>query len=159
VIAAIIKQAAEDDRAALEFLEEFGPSVSHSPLHSQHLAEALRVCVAIGAVDLANGLLAGAETNTARGRALVVTGGAVIAEAQGDREEAARRYSDAVEQWSQYGCVLEHGQTLLGAGRCLIAAGRAAEAVGPLKTARSVFARLNATPLHREAERLLAVAA
>ena len=159
VFAAATEHAGGDHRAARRFLEEFEASRSESPLHSQYLADALRIAVAIGAEDLAERLLASAETSTSRGRASVLTGSAVLEEAQGNTEEAARRYSEAAERWAEYGSVLEQGQTLLGAGRCLIAAGHPGEAAGSLKAARAVFARLGAGPLSAETENLLTVAA
>jgi class 3 adenylate cyclase/tetratricopeptide (TPR) repeat protein len=159
VIGAIIEQEVGHDRAALALLEELEPSASHSAVESHHLAEALRVCLAIGAADLAERLLARAETHTARGRALGLTGRAVLEEAQGNTEEAAPRYSEAAERWAEYGCVLEEGQTLLAAGRCLIAAGRFGDAMGPLTAACTVFTRLRAVPLLEKAESLLAPAA
>ena len=47
--------------------------------------------------------------------------------------------------------VLEQGQALLGAGRCLERAGRFAHAVDRFRKARGIFGRLGATRLEGEA--------
>ena len=160
VIAALTEQARGEHRAALAFLEEFeGASRPQSPLHSQHLTDALRISIAIGSEDLAERLLDAAETSTARGRNAILTGSALLGESQGDTNEAARRYSEAAKRWAEYGCILEHGEMLLGFGRCLIASGRPAEAARPLAGAHAIFTRLGAAPLVAETESLLSVAA
>jgi tetratricopeptide (TPR) repeat protein len=160
VIAAVVEHARGDDRAALAFLEEFDEaSRPPSPLHSQHLPDALRVSIAIGSEELADRLIEVAETSTVRGRNSVLTGRAILEEAQGQADKAAQRYSDVAERWAQYGSVLEQGQTLLGAGRCLIAADRAAEAAACLSAAHAVFTRLGTVPLTEETKSLLSTAA
>jgi class 3 adenylate cyclase/tetratricopeptide (TPR) repeat protein len=160
VIAAAAENARGDNRAALAFLEEFeGISNPQSPLHSQHLADAVRIAVASGSEDLARRLLVDAETITARGHSAVLTGNAVLAEARRDIEGAGRQYLDAAERWAEHGVVLEHAEALLGVSRCLVAAGRSTEAAQPLGEAQSTFMSLGTAPLVAEAEGLFAAIA
>ncbi|MBA3716730.1 MAG: AAA family ATPase [Actinobacteria bacterium] len=159
VTAALIRQAHGELDAALELataLEEATPSAQ---FRTTYLSEAVRVCVAAGASEQAASLVAGTEMSTPRSRHAVLTARAVIAEAAGRFDEALQLYGDATRGWAEFGCVLEQGQTLLGRARCLVALGRRDEAREPLTEARSIFARLGATPLADEVDRLLAQAA
>jgi hypothetical protein len=73
---------------------------------------------------------------------------AILAEAGGETEEAARLYSEAAERWEGFGVVPERALALLGRGRCLLALSDPA-AGGALRQAREIFATLGASPLHR----------
>jgi hypothetical protein len=83
-----------------------------------------------------------------------MTAEAILLEATGEVEEAARAYADVARRWEEYGHVLERGRTLLGAARCMHRLGRA-ESRELLEESRSVFAGLGAEPLVAEADRLL----
>lgn len=80
---------------------------------------------------------------------------AVFAEAQGKLEQALHLHREAADRWASYGFVLEEGQALLGAGRCLLGLERRDEAASRLETARTVFSSLRAEPLLAETERVL----
>lgn len=100
-----------------------------------HLPYALRVHIAAGMTDRAERLVPNeSEVATARDRHCVSTGRALLAEARGDLERASGLYAEAAERWTEYGFALERGQTLLGAGRCLLALTRPGDAVGWLQT-------------------------
>jgi tetratricopeptide (TPR) repeat protein len=81
-----------------------------------------------------------------------VTAQAVLAEAQGDLQEAAKLYADAGDRWSNFGVVLEHGQALLGLGRCTARLGRRSSARDWLLDARKIFTQLDARPLLAETD-------
>ena len=98
-------------------------------------ARALRVCVAAGALRLAEVLLDTGGHLAARHRYSVLTGRAVLTEARGSHEAANALYAEAAERWADYGFALERGQAALGAGRCL-AMGRHREAAPPGWTRR-----------------------
>ena len=63
----------------------------------------------------------------------------MLAEARGNAVEASALFRDAVEQWDEYGSVVERGYALLGLGRC-----------GDAKASRegeAIFASLGASPV------------
>ena len=104
------------------------------------LRDCLRVCVAAGQLELAQTLLKGAESaipNLAT-RATLATASAMLAEAHGQREEAAARYREALTGWAEWGSVVERAYALLGLGRC---GDGAAE-----QEAAAIFERLGAVP-------------
>jgi tetratricopeptide (TPR) repeat protein len=111
--------------------------------------------MAAGATALAESLLEGIEVAAARDRHGVETARAVLAEMQGRVEEALGLYVEVAERWTEFEFVLEQGQALLGAGRCLLALGRSAEAAPRLERARRLFGGLGAIPLAAEAAALL----
>lgn len=78
----------------------------------------------------------------------------ILAEARGEFRQAAALYAEAAHGWQAYGHVLEHGQAMLGLGRCHLTL------VEPgteqcLTEARRLFTRLQATPLLAETDRWL----
>jgi len=75
---------------------------------------------------------------------------ALLAEADGDLDGAARLHDQAADGWQAYGHRAEQAQALLGAGRCLRRLGRP-EAAARLREARAGFRRLGAGPLVQEA--------
>jgi len=153
-IAAIIEQSRGDLAAAVRLIEEFGEVTrDHANWRALHLPYALRVLIAAGMTDTAERLVPNeSEVATARDRHCVSTGRALLAEARGDLERASGLYAEAAERWTEYGFALERGQTLLGAGRCLLALTRPGDAVGWLQMAREVFEQLRARPLVEETD-------
>jgi hypothetical protein len=123
-----------------------------------YVAELVRTCVAAHQHALAEQLIDHAPTRTARHQHARLTAQAVLTESQGDLHEAARLYEQVAEQWTQYGHVLERGQGLLGAGRCLVRLDRP-QAAPRLQDARTSFAALGARPLLAEADAWLLDAA
>ena len=118
------------------------------------LADLVRVCVAAGELDRAAALAGDAQPAVLRHRLSVLTARAVLAEAQGEHHQAAARYAQAAHGWQAYGHVLEHGQALLGLGRCRLALAEPGTEQA-LTEARQLFARLQATPLLAETDRWL----
>ncbi|HEV3496421.1 MAG TPA: hypothetical protein VHA34_08740, partial [Actinomycetes bacterium] len=120
----------------------------------QHVADLVRVCVAVGQRATAEALAAQAHDGLARSRHGLLVAHAVLAEADGALEEAALRYDQAAARWADYGHQLEWARALLGAGRCLLTLGRPEGRV-QLQSARSLLATLNAGPLLTEADAAL----
>src|SRR5262249_16387685 len=147
-VASLIEHARGNRSTAVRRIEELDEVSRDRPVfRARHLPEALRVCVASGAIPLGESLLATSGHAAARHRHSVLTGRAILAEARGRREEASALYAEAAERWAEYGYALERGQAALGAGRCLAAAGRQDEAAGRLDEARRTFDDLRADPL------------
>ncbi len=159
VAAALIRQAQGQPDAALQLTAELVDATPSVQSRATFLADAVRVCVAAGAPERGTTLVSGAEMTAPRDRYAVLTARAVLAEGAEETEQALQLYTEAVERWTEFGYVLERGQTLLGKARCLIALGRAAEATKPLVEACSIVSGLRAAPLQAEAESLLAAAA
>jgi class 3 adenylate cyclase/tetratricopeptide (TPR) repeat protein len=129
-----------EDAAAL--VVDFERSTRKQPnWRADGLCDCLRVCIVTRELDLAESLLDGARRaipNLAT-RASLVTASAMLAEARGQRKEAAAQYRDAVAGWAEWGSVVERAYALLGLGRC----GDAAAA----QEAAAIFERLRAAPL------------
>ncbi len=159
VVAALIEHVRGDGSAAISLIEEFAAA---APLTSMYrgnsVHEAVRLCVAAGALDLAEELVEGLKPALVRHRHGLLTARATLAEAQGRLEEAVDLYADAAERWAEYGFVLERGQALLGASRCLLALGRRDEAGATLAHSRVVFQGLGAGPLVAEVDALVKAA-
>jgi tetratricopeptide (TPR) repeat protein len=118
---------------------------------AQHLADLARLCVAAGRPSLAQELLEATRTAPPRHRHAGLTARAVLAEAGGEAEEAARLYHEAGQRWAEFGHLLEEGQALLGGARCLLRLDGTA-ARPKLRAARAVFAGLGAHPLAGETD-------
>jgi hypothetical protein len=95
---------------------------------------------------LAEQLLTSVKATPARTQHSLLSVQAVLAEARGDVKEASKLYAEAAERWSRFGVVFEHGQALLGLGRCLTRIGQP-RAREHLIKASAIFARLKARPL------------
>jgi len=115
----------------------------------QHLADLVRVCLAVDRRATAEALISQAHHGVARNRHGLLTARAALAEADGALEEAAHRYDEAAAGWAGYGHQLERARALLGAGRCLLALGRPEGRIR-LRDARVVVETLNAGPLPDE---------
>jgi ATP/maltotriose-dependent transcriptional regulator MalT len=156
-IAAQIRHALGDLPAALDLVRELEERTRENRAFlAQNLTDPVRVCAAAGESRLARRLVEEAAELAARHRHAVLTGRAILAEAEGNAAEAADLYANAAEQWKEFGFALERGQALLGAGRCLLAIGRAGEAIDRLSAARGLFGGLDARPLVAQADDLLA---
>ena len=158
VIAALIEEARSEPAAALALIEEFEESTREDArFHNIHLPDAVRVSISAGTLDVAERLFEGARGTAARDRHAVLTGRALLTEARRELDDAANLFAEAAAAWADFGHALEHGQSLLGLGRCRLALGYA-EANSALVAAHEVFARLGAGPLVGEADGLLAEA-
>jgi class 3 adenylate cyclase/tetratricopeptide (TPR) repeat protein len=80
---------------------------------------------------------------------------AMLAEARGELDEAARLHAGAAGAWASFGYPYEQAQSLVALARCVTSLGRAAEAVKPLTEARGILAELRALPLLAETARML----
>jgi hypothetical protein len=128
----------------------------HAGLQLRMGANTGEVVVAFGPLEEAVALAEDdAEVTSPRGELSVETVRAIVAEARGDLADAARRYGALAGRWSSYGFSLEEGQTLLGAGRCLIESGRTGDALQPLRRARAILSPLGVRPLLEEIVDLL----
>jgi class 3 adenylate cyclase/tetratricopeptide (TPR) repeat protein len=123
-----------------------------------YLAGLVRTCMATHQHALASQLIDHAPTRAARHQHARLTAQAVLAEAGGELHKAAELYEQVAERWTQYGHVLERGQGLLGAGRCLVRLNRP-QAAPKLQHARTSFAALGARPLLAETDAWLLDAA
>jgi hypothetical protein len=142
-------------QAALTLMAEFESGTDPmSQFRLTCLPDAVRICVAAGGMDEARSLVSSRKPSFPRRRFAVLTARAVLAEAT-ELEESVSLYGEAARSWGEFGVVLEHGQSLLGRGRCLLRLGKSREAGGPLGEAREIFRRLGAQPLDTEAETLL----
>src|SRR5215212_693522 len=78
----------------------------------------VRTCMAADQQSLAVQLTEHAPTQAARHQHARFTAQAVLTETRDDLNQAAQMYEQVAERWAQYGHAFEHGQALLGAGRC-----------------------------------------
>ena len=159
-VAALAEQASGSQPAALVLAGEYEAAVRARPGQVGwywgwwFLADLVRVCVAAGELDRATALIGDAQPAVLRHRLSVLAARAALAEAQGRLGQAAALYAEAADGWDAYGHVLEHGQALLGLGRCRLALGEPGPEQ-PLAGARRLFARLKAAPLLAETDRWL----
>ena len=154
--AALVSWRLGDAARALEIVGEFEEETSGRPMwRAFYLPTLLRILFAEGRSADALRLLDGTEEFGARRVSCMASARAIAAEGTGDLAEAVRRYEDAAERWREFGHVLEDGQALLGAGRCLVELGSPAQATGHLREARERFVRLGATPLIEEVDDML----
>jgi hypothetical protein len=144
----------DDARDALLEVERITAATGAGPVSGA--PELIRTASLAGDADLARRLLEANLDNAGRSANIVVSGRAVIAEAEGRFEEALAAYRDAADRWLAYGSVPERGFALVGQGRCLVALGRTGEANQPLREARAMFAGLGAARLSAEVDDLLA---
>jgi class 3 adenylate cyclase/tetratricopeptide (TPR) repeat protein len=153
-LAAVLELASNEPAA--ERVEEFRRATSDRSTWgvARCLPDLVRVCAATDQLPLARALLdrlpvAGATT--APDRRGLLAAGAVLAEAQGDLEDAAGRYRRAAEAWRAAGNPLERGQALLGLGRCLRRLDRP-EAAASLREAHAILRDLGCQSLAAEAD-------
>jgi tetratricopeptide (TPR) repeat protein len=156
--AAAVEQAAGEHTAARALAEEaqrvVGDRGGGRWYLGQHVADLVRVCVAVGQRATAEALAAQADDGVARNRYGLLAARAALAEADGALEEAVLRYDEAAARWADYGHQLERAQALLGAGRCLLALGRPDGRV-QLQSARTLLTTFNAGPLLAEVDAAL----
>ena len=146
-VAAVVEQLRGHHATATELVEEFGrETASHDVYRLLFLPDAVRVLVACGELARASALvLEQGRARSDRHRHAISTARAAIAEAAGDREEAARRYAACATAWLRYGSALERAHALFGHARILHAM-RDPEADAELDRAERAFAALGATP-------------
>jgi class 3 adenylate cyclase/tetratricopeptide (TPR) repeat protein len=156
--AAAVEQAAGQRKAAAALVQEVlrvvGDRSGGRWYLGQHIADLVRVCLAVGQRATAEALAALANDSVTRNQHGLLSARAAITEADGDLDEAVRRYDEAAACWARYAHQLERAQALLGAGRSLLALGRP-EGRRRFTDARTVLAALNAKPLLAETDAAL----
>ena len=138
--ALVSSRRGEPQRVIESLLEMERITAETTPLILSGAAEAVRLAVGAGDLDLAHRLQAGNRGYAGRSQIILATGAAILAEAEGRLDEAVAAYLDAATRWEAYGNVIEQGYALTAAGRCLIGLARGREAVEPLRAARELFA-------------------
>jgi hypothetical protein len=115
----------------------------------------LQVCVRVslqaGRLDLAERVVLHPDLATPRGRNVLSSARAAIAEARGDIAEALEQHSAALSGWGRYGFGLEEAIASLGVARCLRLLGRRNEATEHAEAAVATFDALGAIPLAERA--------
>ncbi len=141
---------------ALDLVEEFLVATSeHLGFRQLYVADAVRVMVACGMTDRADGLIREEPPpRNLRCRLALETARAVVDEAQGRFAEAARAYASVAAAWRSYGSIPEQGLALLGEGRSRQASGEAG-ATEPLRLARDGFRALGADPWIADVDAIL----
>jgi tetratricopeptide (TPR) repeat protein len=160
--AALVERARGDLRLALRPIQEIN-RVAHERGGGQfylglYVADLVRTCMAADQQTLAVQLIEHAPTQAARHQHARFTAQAVVTETHDDLNKAAQMYEQVAERWAQYGHTFEHGQALLGAGRCQLRLHRP-QALSRLEEARTIFASLSARPLLAETDAWLLDAA
>jgi class 3 adenylate cyclase/tetratricopeptide (TPR) repeat protein len=155
-VGAVIEQRRGNEAAAVRLVRDFDEATGGNAwFRAQQLADAARVAVSAGEVNLAKRLIEGADTSVRRDQLSVLAARALVGEAEGRLDEAERLYREADRGWGEFGHILERGLASLGLGRCLLGLDRRPEAEGALKEAREVFLGLGAGPLAEETDALL----
>jgi len=139
-VAALVASAVGDVRTAMARLEALDVATQSQPAwRSFCRVEPVRVAVAVGRVDLAQGFLDDREAMAGWDSCARPTARATLAEARGDREQAAASYRRAADLWIEYGSLLEHAYALLGLARC--------GDDDAAREAEGIFTRLGARPV------------
>jgi hypothetical protein len=128
--------------SAVEFIRELRAAARNHPWLARNLPSALRILVAAGDVGQANVFSTGLTVEATRDRLCLLTGKAILAEADEDYEYGKNIYADNPAGWADCGFLLEEGQAHLGLARCLIALGDREAATRPLQEARAIFFKL-----------------
>ncbi len=156
LIAASVERARGNLHVGADLVREFIALTADLPMYRLFdVPGAVRTLLDAGHREAAERMVEGQDPQTLRERCSFLTAQAILAETRGDAEAGLELYDEADGLWARQGYVLRGGETLLGAGRCLLALGRPEEATARLRGAREVFADLGAGPLAAEADALL----
>jgi hypothetical protein len=152
-VAATIELARPDHGAAIRLIEELLELTADRPpwFRTQHLPDIVRVCVAAGALKLAEELVGDTEAHATRHVLGLLTARATIAEARGKTDDASALFAQAARGWLSFGSAPERAMALLGEGRCLFRAGHR-NAPARLRDARAALSSLGAQTLVTEAD-------
>jgi tetratricopeptide (TPR) repeat protein len=149
-------EAAEGRPAeATEALLQFPARITWPQYLGYDYAAPVRALISAGQIDGAQEWLAAARAGVPRAQHGEVASRAIIAEALGHLDEAARLYADATSRWEAFLMPYEQALSLLGRGRCLIKLGQLHDAAPVLRQARKMFDQLGATPALAETETLV----
>jgi class 3 adenylate cyclase/tetratricopeptide (TPR) repeat protein len=146
-VAALEAWVQDDVGAAVALVEELQTlTTDRSEFYLVPFApDLVRLCVSQGKHDLARRVMGSVRDSPKRNALCVTTCRALLEEAAGRFEEAAKLHAEAASGWKEYGSVPEHGYALLGEGRCLVQLGRPG-ASDLLGMAGSIFESLGAGP-------------
>jgi len=118
-VAALVASAVGDVETAVARLDELEVATRGQPAwRSFCRVEPLRIAVSVGRPDLGELFVDDSRVDPGWDDCAATTAAAILGEARGDLEEAARGYREAAERWGAYGSVLERAYALLGLGRC-----------------------------------------
>jgi tetratricopeptide (TPR) repeat protein len=155
-IAAMAYAKLHEHAASQKLIKEFEQKTGDAANYrARYLPEVVRILVAVDEVEWADRLIPQTTPPLPRNQHAAVTATAIVAEARGEHARALALHQDAADRWKRYGFVLEEGQALFGAGRCLLALGGNVESHKSLQEAREIFARLGARPLIEEIDNCL----
>ncbi len=151
-VAALIERTRGRPDEAVALIAEMGDIAFHA---WAPIAEVCRTLVLCGALErLAEALEREWPEATRIGNG-VAHGRAALAEATAGPTAAVPLYTDAAARWEAFGHVYEHGQALLGLGRCLQASGQADPARVHLVAAKRIFSQLGALSADAECSGVL----
>jgi tetratricopeptide (TPR) repeat protein len=148
VVAALLAWVRGDREGAAGHVREFADITrdAAAEYRMSQLAEAVRLALWAGRLELARSLVAEGEVaTTLRGTRNLVAARAALAEAEGD-DAAADAYREAAEGWRTYGNPLEEAHALLGMARV---AGDAAVAATERARAAVLLDALGASAIPR----------
>ncbi len=153
VASALVSLHTGDSASALGLLEELEQTtgVRIDWYREQCIADLVRICIAGGDPAMAERFLDRTRAFTLRHRLAELSARAALAEAAGEYEHASRIYVEAITGWTGFGHVLETGNALLGAGRCLTRLGRP-EADDRFHRAKATFEQLGAQAMVAEVD-------
>jgi class 3 adenylate cyclase/tetratricopeptide (TPR) repeat protein len=157
VVAAVQTSMASGDTAGtVALLEELLTleGLDESFQFAQMLTFLVRGALGAGSLECAKRLADCATPKLPISTHALVSCAALVAEACGKHEEAARMFADAAGRWEAFGAVLEHAYALLGEGRCRAALGDPG-ADRPLREARTLFDGMGARPRVDECDTLI----
>jgi class 3 adenylate cyclase len=140
-------------KALLLELDEMA-GVRADPYYASVLPALVRAALTLGEPELAARLADGVQPSTPLFEHALCAIRPQLAEAAGDRAEAAVLYAGAAERWHEFGNAPERAYALLGQGRCLSTNGDAT-AERPLLEARQLFASMAFAPAVAEVDGLL----
>jgi tetratricopeptide (TPR) repeat protein len=132
------------------------PGFGDSDASAVELPTLVRAALALGEIDVAEGIAGQVTPRYPHAEHSLVAVGAALAEARGDLAAAAGMYADAAARWEDFGVVTEEGFAWLGRGRCLVGLGRSIEASDALNRARGIFIGCGMQPAAEETDDLIA---
>jgi ATP/maltotriose-dependent transcriptional regulator MalT len=115
-----------------------------STYRATNATAAVRVCQALGDVDLAAAIVEPMQVDVFLERLYVESAEAAFLEMRDEWNAAQRAYDAMFHTWTDMSCVVEAAFAAFGRGRCLHALGRDEEAEGLFQAAREHFAGLDA---------------
>jgi class 3 adenylate cyclase/tetratricopeptide (TPR) repeat protein len=156
-VAATTRLAVGDRAGAIALLEDLVEmdGLEESTEYSYLAPVIMRCALEAGALELASRLMARIERNTPLRQKSAETGEALLAEARGEHNDAARRFAAIATDWEAFGCRFEQAYALLGQGRAMAAANDIG-LEAPLRHAREMFEQMGMRPRVDECDVLLA---